>query len=1203
MVEGNGGRAVRTGALVKGLRARLAKGLVAGFLLGLALPAAAQGVPASPSGLTADPSDGQVVLRWRTPPAAPSIVRYEVRYRVGAGEFGPWERHATPTATSLTVGGLANFTEHTFQLRAVSAAGAGPWAEIVATPGGLPNFDPEFLVSSGPALVFRVGSPVKTSLPAAFAATRYAVTPQLPNGLSFNPINREISGTPTAAQPQRPYTLTAFGNDEQDTLRFTIEVQPDAMPAFADGVADQLYRVGTPVDTRLPMALDGDGALVYDLAPTLPSGLRLDASNHRIVGTPTRVVARATYTWQATDEDGDQAAVTFAIEVEPDSMPRFRAAPADQRFRVGSAVNVRLPAASGGDGDVVYALTPALPAGLRLNVGSRAIVGTPTAAMATTRYAWTATDEDGDQAAVAFAIEVEPDSMPRFRAALADQRFRVGSAVNVRLPAASGGDGDVVYALRPALPAGLRLNVGRRVIVGTPTAAMATTRYAWTATDEDGDTATVNFSIEVEPDLMPAFTASVADQHYNKSAAILPLVLPNASGGDGALTYGLSPALPPGLAFDYGSGTIAGTPSAEFPRTQYTWIATDEDGDTASLTFAIEVGMAVTVAIADASAAEGTALSFAVTLSGALAVPVTVAYRTVDDTARAGEDYAAASGTLTFAPGTTRLSIDVAVSSDQLAEHDETFAVVLAELVNAEFEDDRATGTIVDDDMERARGEALSQALGVFGTAFAADAVDAVSGRFQEGPPTAPAAPASARSSGLGLAATVAGFFAGGNERPAGRASALGAQLATSAAFGLRGHEHDAWLDDSPGGRPLSGASFQMPFGGGDHADRGQWTLWGRGSTSRVSSETGFAVDGRVDSAYLGVDARMPRNTLLGMAVARSSGEFDYRQAGVSEGELEMEMTAFLPYVHWTLCDGLDLWSMAGVGNGDATLTDNLGAATTDTSLRLAAAGLRHELTPSETFAWALKADALAARLRADEVIDAIAAADADVHRLRLLLEGRRDWPGEQSRVGASFEVGARFDGGDVNSGLGAEVGAALDYRNLPIGLGLEARGRYLVGHAESAFDEWGLSAALELDPGAQGSGASLRLAPAWGAPSSGVADLWRADRMVGETAQARRGFGGRLPLRLDMEVGYGFASKRAGPVRVFGVLGGSSQPSYRLGARSAAGTGFGWRIEVDRVRRFGGQTDHGILFSIGNAPASLVANMTQSFHDEAARW
>ena len=850
-----------------------------------------------------------------------------------------------------------------------------------------------------------------------------------------------------------------------------------------------------------------------------------------------------------------------------------------------------LPEAAGGDGALSYSLTPALPRGLALDSGRRTVSGTPSVDSRRAMYAWTATDEDGDSATATFAIEVEPDSMPAFRTTIADQTYRVGSPVSLLLPEAAGGDGALSYSMTPALPDGLVLDHGTRTVSGTPAVPAPRATYTWIATDEDGDEAALTFAIEVEPDLMPLFDASVADQRYNRSASILPLVLPSASGGDGALTYDLGPALPPGLAFDPSSRTVAGTPTAESSRTEYTLTATDEDGDTAVLTFAIEVGMAVTVAIADASATEGTALSFAVTLSGALPVPVAVAYRTVDDTARAGEDYAAASGTLTFAPGTTRLGIDVAVSSDQLAEHDETFAVVLAALVNAELEDDRAIGTIVDDDMERARGEALSQALGVFGTAFAADAVDAVSGRFQEGPPTAPAAPGAGRWSGTGLAATVAGFFAGGSEqRLASSADALmhGAPFASNAVGPPR--HGDAWQGNGHGGAPLSGA-FRMSFGGGDHADRGQWTLWGRGSTSRISSDAGFAVDGRVDNAYLGVDARMPRNTLLGMAVARSSGEFDYQQAGVSEGELEMEMTTVLPYVHWTLCNGLDLWAMAGLGSGDAMLTDNLGTATTDTSLRLAAAGLRREIAASETLAWALKADALTARLRADEVLNAIAAADADVQRLRLLVEGRRDWPGEQSRVGASFEIGARFDGGDVNSGVGAEIGAALDYRNLPIGLGLEARGRYLASHAESAFDEWGLSVALELDPGAQGSGASLRLAPAWGAPSGGVADLWRADRMVGEGA--RRGFGGRLPSRLDMEVGYGFMSKRTGPVRVFGVVGGGAgQPSYRLGARSVDRAGFGWRIEIDRVERFGGQTDHGILFSIGNAPAGFVANM-----------
>ena len=1251
MSEGRGTQGVRAHNAIFRLIRQCRAFVAAACVVALAWPAWAQTAPDEPGDLTATGGIQSVTLRWvpggggtgrivenpeadplappPTPPVLP-ILYYEVRYKVGAGEFGEWMRHDTPDATMLVVSGLTSAVEHTFELRAANEDGPGPAADAVATPiitagqegqggqggqGGqedqnvIPNFDPEFLVS-GPDLVFRVGTPAKASLPSAFAATSYAMSPAPPDGLSFNDVNRVISGTPTTAQPRSSYTLTASDEDgEEDTLGFTIEVLPDSVPVFDTTVPDQILRVGTPVELQLPMAVGGDGTLVYDLSPGLPAGLTLDLESRRITGTPTRPAARASFTWRVTDEDRDTATVTFAMEVLPDSMPTFRDSMRNQRFRVGSAVDLPLPRASGGDGEIAYALTPALPAGLSLDGGRPAIVGTPTVVAASTSYAWTATDEDGDAATLTFTIEVQPDSMPMFRDSVEGQVFRVGSAVDLPLPRASGGDGEVVHALTPALPAGLSVDAARPAIVGTPTVAVASTSYAWTATDEDGDTATVTFAVEVEPDLMPTFGASVSDQRYNKSAAIVALVLPNANGGDDPLTYSLSPALPAGLALDMASRTIAGAPSAEFARTEYTWAATDEDGDVATLTFAIEVGMAVTVAIADVSASEGAALSFPVTISSALPVPVTMSYRTMDGTASAGEDYTAASGTLTFAAGTTQMAIDVNVSSDPLAEHDETFTVALAELVNAEFADDQATGTIVDDDMEEARGEALTQSLAAFGATVAADVVAGVSGRFQEGPPTAPAA----GSGGFSFAATIARFFAGTSEHQ--RRADLNAPVPLGGpgsfdALALGGHGGDAWLGDSSSVAAadlLRGGSFLMPFGGAAAgADRGKWTLWGKAATSRVSTDAGFAVDGRVDTAFLGVDARMPRNTLVGMALARSSAEFDYLQTGVSEGELDLDMTTLLPYVHWTLCNGIDLWAMAGLGNGDAMLVDDLGEARTDTSLRLAATGLRRELAQTETLNWALKADAVIASLRADEVLGALAAADADVQRLRLLVEGRREWAAsgnEQSRLGAGFEFGARYDGGDVNNGLGAEVGGALDYRNLPLGLGLEARGRYLLGHSESEFDEWGLSAALELDPGTQGQGASLRLAPAWGAPNGRVADLWRADRMVAENAQRHRNFGAQLPKRLDMEVGYGFASKRTGPVRLFGVLGGGATASYRLGARSETGTGFGWSVEVDRVQRFGGQTDHGILLSVGNAPAGLVLGMAAALDADARRW
>ena len=1194
-----------------------AKLLVAG-LFALALPTFAQTAPAQPTGLVAQAGDGFVVLTWQAAPpqrreeelegeiitieTPADISRYEVSFAVGGGAFGAWAQYGA-TATSATVRNLTNDIEHTFRLRAVNATGNGPWAEVTATPTGDsdldpnvgapvpetddgPVFDPDFGDQTGPALVYRVGIPVETALPRAFAATLYGVRPELPDGLSFNAKSAVISGTPTTAQPPTAYTLTARDDDnDRTTLPFTIEVLENSRPSFTGGVADQTYRVGDAIDVLvLPSATGGDGELSYALTPTVPAGLALDAASRSVAGTPTQVSARATYAWTATDADGDTATLTFTIEVLPDTMPRFGASVADQTYRVGDAIDILvLPSATGGDGGVSYALAPTVPAGLAFDAGSRSVAGTPTHTSARATYEWTATDADGDTATLTFNIEVLPDTMPRFGTGVADQTYRVGSAIDVlRLPWATSGDGSIAYALAPALPSGLTLDAGRGAISGTPSTATTRTTYTWTATDEDGDTATVTFAIEVEPDLMPTFGgASVPDRSYRVSTAIVDFALPGATSGDGELQYALTPALPPGLAFDAATRTVSGTPTAQADRAEYTLTAIDEDGDAATLTFAIEVGMAVTVSIADASGPEGETLSFAVTISDAVAVPVTFAYRTVDGTASAGEDFAAASDSLTFAPGATAVNVDVAVSGDSKAEVDETFMVVLSDLVNAEFNDAQATGTIVDDDVEHARAEALGESLGAFGRTLAAGAVDAVSGRFQEAPS---AASGSGYSGGAGIAATVAGFFA--ND------AAHGHGAGRAVVDRLRFAEGASAFDSLDGGRWAQGLpaeSFRMSFGGA-HGNPGQWTLWGRGATSRVASDAGFAIDGRVNSGYLGVDARLPRNTLVGVAIARSNADFDYQRQGIADGEIELQTTTLLPYVHWAR-NQLGLWAMAGTGGGEATLTDEFGKTTTDTSLRLMAFGLRRELSRTESLGWALKADAVAARLSADDALGAIAATDANVNRLRLMVEGRREWPqDEQTRLGASFEFGARLDSGDASNGLGAELGGAVDYRNLPLGLGLEARGRYLLAHAESGFEDWGLSAALELDPGARNSGASLRLAPAWGTPESGVAGLWRSDRVLARDLATGRGFRDQRPARLDVEVGYGFSTKRAGPLRFYGVVEASALPGLRLGARTASGSGFGWSIEVDRLQRFAGRADYGILFRVGNTSTPLAA-------------
>jgi chitinase len=108
------------------------------------------------------------------------------------------------------------------------------------------------------------------------------------------------------------------------------------------------------------------------------------------------------------------------------------------------------------------------------------------------------------------------------------------------------------------------------------------------------------------------------------------------------------------------------------------------------------------ITIGDVSVTEGNAgaqaAAFTVTLSAASGRTVTVAYATADATASSASDYGAASGTLTFNPGTTSAVVNVTVNGDTLPESTETFAVNLSAPTNATIGDAQATGTIVNDE-------------------------------------------------------------------------------------------------------------------------------------------------------------------------------------------------------------------------------------------------------------------------------------------------------------------------------------------------------------------------------------------------------------------------------------------------------------------------------------------------------------------------
>lgn len=111
----------------------------------------------------------------------------------------------------------------------------------------------------------------------------------------------------------------------------------------------------------------------------------------------------------------------------------------------------------------------------------------------------------------------------------------------------------------------------------------------------------------------------------------------------------------------------------------------------------------VSVSVSDTSIKEGkrgiTYLAFSVSLSESDDAPVTVRYATQNGTATAWSDYQPQSGTLTFAPGETSKTVQIAIYGDRTIEADESFQLLLSEPAgNALISDPSGVGVIVNDD-------------------------------------------------------------------------------------------------------------------------------------------------------------------------------------------------------------------------------------------------------------------------------------------------------------------------------------------------------------------------------------------------------------------------------------------------------------------------------------------------------------------------
>ncbi|MFM7437138.1 MAG: Calx-beta domain-containing protein, partial [Snowella sp.] len=169
----------------------------------------------------------------------------------------------------------------------------------------------------------------------------------------------------------------------------------------------------------------------------------------------------------------------------------------------------------------------------------------------------------------------------------------------------------------------------------------------------------------------------------------------------------------PNIFFSYSAANKDGLSHVHAQADSHTWAWEDiyggGDRDFNDLVFRFNLGdpmgeptVLPSLSISNLTVTEGDTgtqdANFTVRLSEVSTQSVTVEFATEDDTAKAGEDYQAQTGIITFAAGELEKTISVKVSGDRLQESTESFKVNLANANKALISQGTGIGTILDND-------------------------------------------------------------------------------------------------------------------------------------------------------------------------------------------------------------------------------------------------------------------------------------------------------------------------------------------------------------------------------------------------------------------------------------------------------------------------------------------------------------------------
>ena len=330
-----------------------------------------------------------------------------------------------------------------------------------------------------------------------------------------------------------------------------------------------VYSVSTD---RTGNALPTGVSFVYDPAANPRVAPRLEFANTTTAEAQFQVTYRA-HDADTNTADADSATITFNITIQSDATPDFGTrSVAAQTYIAGYTTDpptyINLPRqVSSGNISTTYTVTTdltasnfpgnalpnnqmasQLPLGLSYNAAQHRIQGTSQNAHTSITVTLTVRDFDGDTDTLTFTLVTNADVTPSFGSAtIDDQTYTKGVArqTALTLPAlasGSGGNAPVTYSVSTdlsasnfggtlpseedngELPDGLTFNSdpATRTITGAPTNALSAITVTYTATDADGDVASLTFDLNVG-EIVVSATSVTADEEAAASSFTVSL--------------------------------------------------------------------------------------------------------------------------------------------------------------------------------------------------------------------------------------------------------------------------------------------------------------------------------------------------------------------------------------------------------------------------------------------------------------------------------------------------------------------------------------------------------------------------------------------------------------------------------------------------------------------------------------------------------